>query len=908
MALSNMEPIFSPQARWIWDDSDPMGYDYYLRARKSFFAERGEPAVLKITAAASYQVWLNSEMLGHGPAKSAAGQRSVDTYDFSGRLREGENRLDVLVLSIGVGTMTYCGGEAGLIFEIDLPERSVVSDASTLVQREWQRRHPTVRRWILPCIEDVDAAAEEGDWRAATVVERQIQLYPRRVPLPAREPLTIRRIVTADHVRLPDFSISFRHKPYLVSREELLRCNTFETPAYFVTDIVSPVTQTLRFTPTRGAFDWFYQSRKLVAGSGWNPWQETNDPITIELAAGANRLVGVHQKDHFADISLAGFCETPVAFKNPFGAGGFQMVPVDKTVADPAQEAIDWAVLRPAMPTMDPAHTMLWANSQDLALGAEAFDSVEDLLALTRTPAGAPLVLPPSPDGEAVRVVVDLGTVHNGWLAFEVTGQSDSRLIFSFFEGVDPAPPLRYHWAFGCENALTYRLTDGPQRFESFHAYGVRYIAIHHTGREPVHLADLRILTANCGSRPQGFLQCSDPLLNEIYEIATQSVISSVDDTYTDCPTFEQVNWNFDNRTAFLGEILTCANLDVAKHSIQLFAEDPEFTGLVRSQYPSAWDSSIPLWSMHWIMWCRDYTEFTGDLEFARAMYSRIRAGVGEALGRIGERGLFEWDSVWHFVEWGHGRDDGHAICGVEQAGLAGALDAAARLAELLDEEDAKPWAEARTALVAAINRELWDDERCAYADSLHADGSRSSVSSQTTNAMMGIYGVADEAQAEALARRILDNDPALLSYGSPYGLYYVLELFDRFEMVDAIFDRVRHRWGDMVLAGDRTTWEVFAEFGGHGGFPTRSRCHPFAAYVIKYFVKYLLGIRPVATGFARCIVKPHPPAGMDFCRGAIPTPHGLIETSWRLQGGKQIVVSKHSTGTSEVASVTGAN
>ena len=54
-------------------------------------------------------------------------------------------------------------------------------------------------------------------------------------------------------------------------------------------------------------------------------------------------------------------------------------------------------------------------------------------------------------------------------------------------------------------------------------------------------------------------------------------------------------------------------------------------------------------------------------------------------------------------------------------------------------------------------------------------------MSSQTTNAMMGIYGVADNARAEALAQRIVDNDPALLAYGSPYGLYYVLELFDRF-------------------------------------------------------------------------------------------------------------------------------
>jgi len=405
-----------------------------------------------------------------------------------------------------------------------------------------------------------------------------------------------------------------------------------------------------------------------------------------------------------------------------------------------------------------------------------------------------------------------------------------------------------------------------------------------------VRLTDLRVLTANCGSRSQGFLQCSDSLLNEIYAIATQSVISSVDDTFTDCPTFEQVNWNYDNRAAFLGEILTCANTAVARHSIALFAEDPEFTGLVRSQYPSTWDGFIPLWSLHWIMWCRDYAELTGDLAFARQMYPRIRAGVEEALGKIGDRGLLEWDGVWHFVEWGHGRDDNHAICGVEQAGLAGALEAAVRVAQLLNEKDATAWTEARTALIEAINRELWDDARAAYADSLHADGSRSTVSSQTTNAMMGIYGVADEARAQALALRIADNDPALLAYGSPYGLYYVLELYDRFNMVEPIFGAIRHRWGDMVMAGDRTTWETFAEFGGHGGFPTRSRCHPFAAYVIKYLVKYLLGVERTGLGWRHCRIAPQPPAGVTFCRGAVPTPQGLIQVSWVEKNGRPMV------------------
>ncbi len=406
-------------------------------------------------------------------------------------------------------------------------------------------------------------------------------------------------------------------------------------------------------------------------------------------------------------------------------------------------------------------------------------------------------------------------------------------------------------------------------------------IVNNHTGAEPVSLSNVRVLTANCGSRPQGFLQCSDPLLNEIYEIATQTVISSVDDTFTDCPTFEQVNWNYDNRAAFLGEILICANTAVARHSIALFAEDPEFAGLVRSQYPSTWDNFIPLWSMHWIMWCRDYVELTGDLAFGRQMYPRIRAGIEEALGKIGDRGLLEWDGVWHFVEWGHGRDDGHAICGVEQAGLAGALEAAVRIANLLGETDATAWNEARTALVNAINRELWDESRGAYADSLHADGTLSPVSSQTTNAMMGIYGVADDARAEALAQRIVDNDPALLAYGSPYGLYYVLELFDRFEMVEPIFAAIRHRWGDMVLDGDRTTWETFAEYGGHGGFPTRSRCHPFAAYVVRYLVKYLLGVSSWNCGESPVAGKPNPPSGITFCRGAVPTPQGLLPVGW---------------------------
>lgn len=107
---------FPSQARWIWDDSDRSGYHYYLRARKMFRARVGESATLQITADANYQVWLNGRIVGDGPAKSAEGRRSVDSYETTPHLVNGKNQLDVLVLSIGVGTMTYYHAPVGLIF------------------------------------------------------------------------------------------------------------------------------------------------------------------------------------------------------------------------------------------------------------------------------------------------------------------------------------------------------------------------------------------------------------------------------------------------------------------------------------------------------------------------------------------------------------------------------------------------------------------------------------------------------------------------------------------------------------------------------------------------------------------------------------------------------------------------
>ena len=62
---------------------------------------------------------------------------------------------------------------------------------------------------------------------------------------------------------------------------------------------------------------------------------------------------------------------------------------------------------------------------------------------------------------------------------------TDERLIFSMFEAIKEDPHVVIHWP-GMNNALSYRPASGTHcSFESFFAYGVRYIAIHHTGAQP---------------------------------------------------------------------------------------------------------------------------------------------------------------------------------------------------------------------------------------------------------------------------------------------------------------------------------------------------------------------------------------------------------------------------------------
>jgi len=356
--------VFSPGAEWIWDSSSPHQYCYYAEARRHFeisleqwkSVHSAGNCRLLITADACYLARLNGRVVGHGPAKSAAGRRSVDTWSITGLLRTGVNELHITVLSLGTGTINACAGAAALIFEVRLPHATIVSDDSTKIRTDAARNRRTVRRRLLPCTEDVDATGSEQPWVPATVVTRSTEVYHRRVPLPSRAVVVPTRLLRNDWVTVPNVHMSFRTQPYLATEDDC---------ALIVTEAVSAQEQHVELLPSLGAVDWYLDGCKICRTT--DNRRDKDSGGTISLRAGKNRLVGLTRKSLLADVSLVGFAASAIEWQNPFGDGCFQIVPISPHKAAnfaATMPEVDWK--KQPMPTMDPRDSMPWGNVQDV--------------------------------------------------------------------------------------------------------------------------------------------------------------------------------------------------------------------------------------------------------------------------------------------------------------------------------------------------------------------------------------------------------------------------------------------------------------------------------------------------------------------------------------------------------------
>jgi len=907
------------RGRWLWTKAKVPARNAFVGFRRTFGYEGG-PAVMRITADSRYVLYVNGTYLGHGPVRSWPGHWSYDVYDIEPYLEEGANAVAVLVNHYGEGNFQYVAGPPGLLAQIDMdgatiftspawrcsPDPAFVTDTPRIsVQQAFEEQFDGRRAdaWVQPDFDD-------RTWPPAETVLPAYdawhgELEERDIPHLTREPVLPQRFLGVEAVRSISHRFTIYAKPYVAPHD---RSSNFVFAHYYLLSQVwapGDTDVTLRIPHKHPGP--IKVNGKLVEGN------------SVHLREGWNTLVTRPGAQHLPEFVVAidgppelRFCVTGDEPGSPWAVLG----PMPLRQEQEAQVA---AHMDETAVVAEPLHrevTCEWGEAfwescdvagmlKDLALQqirpehlpeADAFvqawtdKTVEGEVTVENADALLSGVgwttVHPAPDGADARLLLDFGREIIGQHRFEIIAPEGTVVDFHNFEFIQPDG--RVNLAEGMNNSFRYTCREGRQSYQALVRRGFRYsylILRDVTG--PVRLRGVDVLFSSYPQSRRGTFACSDAQLDRIWEAGALTLRCCAEDTYTDCPTYEQTHWVGDARNEALIDWAINGDPRLWFHCVRQAGLSLERSPITESHVPSAWQNILTAWSLLWMRSCREYLLFTGDREHSRELLDLVRLNIEGFAGFLNDQGLLDI-RAWNMYDWAPMDTPTRGVVTHQNCQLVQALRDAAELAEWLEAPDlAAAWRPMADSLAEAVNAVLWSDEKQAYTDCLRPGGELSPVYSQQTQTAAYTSGVASGERARRCWSIIEHPPEGFVPAGSPFFEFFLLEGYQREGKDREFLDTIRRDWGFMVDAGATTFWESWS---GHGERMTRSHCHAWSAAPTFFLSTHVLGVRPGGPGFQPAIVEPHP-CGLAWCRGVMPTPHGDVAVQWEDAAGEPFVL-----------------
>ena len=509
---------------------------------------------------------------------------------------------------------------------------------------------------------------------------------------------------------------------------------------------------------------------------------------------------------------------------------------------------------------------------------------------------GALTVQPPG-TGRGVGILLDMGRLYSGYLAFEVEGPAGAVMDMGYNESLldDRLPTVAVvEGPVGLDYHFADRYVFGEGRREHVQLFcerSARYTQIVLRGFDaPVQIHRFELVRNSYPVEKRGSFRCSDPSLDELRLAAARTLQLSMRDVYMDCPWREQALYTGDMYNEALFEHTAFGDGALTRQCLLMAADGMMERGLLPCAYPSEGRLTIPSYSLLWVLALDDYVHYTADLSVIEPCLGVVKTLMETFEGQRAENGLLrDFDGEFNFFDWGFEQGEGQCAlqregqCGPLSLMYVGALRAAAGLAERAGDAGLARDARARAGRTAeAVNRNLWDAARRAYVDFAGPAGPRACSVSQHTNALALCFGVADGDRIAGALDALTAPDGQVLQ-AEPFFQLFVLDALARGGRMDRVLEVLRERFAPMLRGGTGTLWEMWC--GKRGPFQgveidCFSLCHGWSANMLYLAPTYLLGVEPLEDGYHtfRCA----PQLGdLDFAQGAVPTPAGVIEVSW---------------------------
>lgn len=499
----------------------------------------------------------------------------------------------------------------------------------------------------------------------------------------------------------------------------------------------------------------------------------------------------------------------------------------------------------------------------------------------------APFIVPA---GAKASVLLDQGHLTNAYPQLTVSGGHGASVTLRYAEGLFDAQGAK-----GNRDETTGRelrglgdrfLPDGgahrlfaPMDFRTY-----RYLQLDiETGAEPLTIEDLSGVFTGYPFREKARFSSDDPELAKIWAVGWRTARLCAIDTYVDCPYYEQLQYVGDTRIQALISLYVSGDDRLMRNAIELYDRSRIPEGLTQSRYPSKSRQIISPFSLFWVDMVHDYWRHRSDDAFLRARLTGVHAVLAWFESKIDPAtGLLGPLPYWTFVDWTNEWPWDNTIgAGGEPAGAhtggssivtlqyAGTARRAAELCRALGQTDqAGHYEQVAAGLLAAVNRQCWDETRRLYADT-----PEKVIFSQHANVFAVLAGAITGEPARDLMQRTNENQS--LIQATTYFRFYLLRAMKAAGLGEQYLAGLG-QWREMLARGLTT----FAEKPD----PTRSDCHAWSASPVYELLATVCGIEPDSPGFATVRIEPHL-GKLQTASATMPHPRGEISVALRRQG-----------------------
>ena len=502
----------------------------------------------------------------------------------------------------------------------------------------------------------------------------------------------------------------------------------------------------------------------------------------------------------------------------------------------------------------------------------------------------APLVVPAH---EEYSLVLDAGEEMTGFVRLALSGGTDARISLLYSECyVIPVnggyeKRRRADSAGGVLTGFTDHYTvagsgspEAPEIYEPFWFRTFRFVRLTvRTGACPLAVCSLDYeetgYPLDAGTR----VETSDPSMKAIWDISLRSLRRCMQETYTDCPFYEQLQYTMDTRSQILYTYAVSADDRLARNAIDDFSRGQHPKGLLNSCYPNVNSHVIPGFSVYYILMVHDHMMYFGDRGLVRQYMPVILRildffrGSLTAEGLVGKvGGILGQAPFWSFIDWAK---EWMPYSGMPEAGLYGpltmesllyllGLQRTADLADFLgDPETAADCLDRAERLRAAVRA------CCITPDGMISDGPGRSETSQHCQVFGVLTGVLSPEDGKRCLLKTIGNDAVpRCSVAMCFYLFRALERTGLYSFTDRYWDI----WRGMVSSGCTTCVEAEDH--------ARSECHGWGALALYELPSVVLGVRPAARGYGKISVSPVPGI-LSSAAGTVRTPRGDISVSW---------------------------